>query len=463
MMRNISLKKSVFLISLALLFPEIVVSKTLDMNYDNSADLALSPRSALQLNACHTKADPMLINVNFDPMILGSNFTVTLEINGDTYTKNYTAFTPPEKLPLWGSAAGVDNLLNNPLSKIYTDFQIPWRVFVNGISAGAQGSEVQKPEVTETKYSGAFCFDRKYNQKGTGANDAWPSGGYIPIFVGGGEYSDGNGHRVKSHPASTCDIPERPEDQVEATYWPDYYNPPTYISNNTESDFLFKHIFHRNKNIVKVSNGGIETKSDEFNTNVRDVPYQNNNFVYRFPLGNENNKWLRIDNGSFSFKLSNRNVSSMKLTITHAGMSEVWEWALANNASFENTLHLKHTQSLGVSGSNSDKNDPYLTNHFYKDDNNAYKGTLTAKTSLTQAYTDYIHNTVPLSLPPDLEGDINLVNTDRLTFTIGQKPNTSGGINSITFRAYGEPLKFAPLVQDGNEVISAMQFRNACY
>ncbi|WP_272517450.1 MULTISPECIES: hypothetical protein [unclassified Providencia] len=453
-MRNLSIKKCCLLMSLVLFYPKIVTSKTLDLNYDNISDLALTPRSALQLNACHTKADPMLINVNFEPMFIGSNFTATLIINGDNYTKNYAPFN---SLSGMIKTVGVDS-----------DFLIPWMVLVNGMSIGTELYTMQTPDksVTTYEYSNAFCFKRDYNQAGLGAKDAWPSNDFLPIFA----YIqpmiyEGNGtnHRVGGFksPGDCSHVPETQSDKSANYFWPDYYSPPDYIMNNKEPDFLLKHRFYTKRTAKTIIIPGSSTiQQRPFSPNISDDKHKENNFVYRFPFGKENNKGIRIDNGVFSFKLNNRNISSLILTINNSGLTETWSWSVTKND--KNTLHLTHTQNFGFSALGSDKNDPYFINSFYKDENNLYKGTLVDKTSLTQKYIDYIRDVKPLSLPSNSMGDINLVNTNSLTLNIGQK-NSQGGYNSMTFRAYGEPLQFSPLIQNGNEIVSAMQFRNACY
>lgn len=456
MMRNISLKKSVFLISLALLFPEIVVSKTLDLNYDNSANLALSPRSALQLNACHTKADPMLINVNFDPMKIGNNFAVTLEINGDVYTKNYVAVN---------SSSGLTQIVG-----VDPDFLIPWEVLVSGTGKGAEGYTALTPSqniTTGYEYKDTFCFTRTFNQIGTGAKDAAPSSGYIPILTTTTTTANFDKWIQKRNDPTGCDGGNRQNIQSDDYYWPDYFHPSAFIDgrNNGENDFLFNHIFYRTKKAITTTIPGSQTIDFKpFNLNFSNDRHGENSFVYQLPLGAANNKGVRIDNGNFSFKLSNRNVSSIKLTITNSGTSEVWNWSVGNDDPYKNTLHLTHTASaLAVVALGNAQSDPYFSQQFYTNNNGYYKGTLAGKSSLNQNYTQYIKNVKPLSLPPDSSGDINLVNTDSLTLIIGQVAGTGGGANSVTFRAYGEPLKFAPLHRGGSEVISAMQFRNACY
>ncbi|ECD7244841.1 hypothetical protein LVO39_005315 [Salmonella enterica] len=108
------------------------------------------------------------------------------------------------------------------------------------------------------------------------------------------------------------------------------------------------------------------------------------------------------------------------------------------------------------------ENDPYKGASFYTRDvaSGYFRGTLVAGKSLNSTYTDY-NKFMPLSLPPATPGDINLVNTDSLTFKIGMTNGTAGGDPMVT--VFGQPLKFGPLYAGDKEMISAMKVRNACY
>ncbi|EBY9433375.1 hypothetical protein G6O06_004179 [Salmonella enterica subsp. enterica] len=440
---NTSLKNTGILFSLVLLSPGIM-AETLNVQYDRGGILSLEPRVGLQAKACHSKADPMNIRVRFGPMFIGGDINVTIAINGNDYNKNYALFS---SLPAVKNNAGID-----------LDFLVPFNVSIKGNASGTEGHNVTTAAIPKkVTYGDVVCFARNYHNIGTGRTDTQSSGGYLPILtttMRGGNYDD---FLSRSENLGACE--GREDNQSEDYYWPDYHKRAKAFQDSREDGFLFKHKFYRSKKITEGTPSTTKLEFGDFSSSVGNEIHDGD-FVYRFPLGSgSKDAIMNILGGDFLLRLNNRNISSMTLTVSTGGASEVWTWKAAVNDG--NNLHLTRSLALGVTALASDNSDPYAKYLFYAK-NDFYKGTLAGKSALNQAYTDYINNTVPLSLPQDSAGDINLVNTDNLIFTIGQKPNTQG-YGSMTFSAYGQPLKFGPLLVGSKEVANAMQMRNACY
>lgn len=436
-----SLKNTGVLFYLVLLSPGIM-AETLNVQYDRGGILSLEPRVGLQAKACHSKADPMNIRVRFGPMLIGSDINVTIAINGNDYNKNFALFS---SLPAVKNNAGMD-----------LDFLVPFNVSIKGNASGTEGHYVTTAEIPKkVTYGDVVCFARNYNNIGTGRTDTQSSGGYLPILttkMGGGNY---DAFLPRREDLGACS--DREDNQSEDYYWPDYHKRAKAFQDSREDGFLFKHKFYRSKKITEGTPSTTKLIFSNFSSSVSNEIHDGD-FVYKFPLGSGHTA-MNLSGGDFLLRLNNRNISSMTLTVSESGVSEVWTWKAAVNDG--NNLNLTRSSALGVTALASENSDPYAKNLFYAK-NDFYKGTLAGKGALNQAYTDYINNTVPLSLPQDSAGDINLVNTDNLIFTIGQKPNTQG-YGSMTFSAYGQPLKFGPLLVGSKEVASAMQMRNACY
>lgn len=443
-MNHMSLNRKWILCSLVLLSPAILAAENLNFNYTRADALSMDSRLGLQAKACHSKGNPMDIRFLFEPGTIGTSFKAMLTLTGVEYPKSYA--------PVTSLAKKVE---------VDPDFLVPWEVSVNGQASGVDVFNVTTPGTPGyTLYTDVFCFKRNHNLIGTGRNDAWPSGGFIPIFtqppytVSGGGYSVGS----KGDSSSCAGITGAPS---EKNYWPNYYSPPPHIAHSSEKDFYFNHEFYRKKEEHAPTPPTTIRDSESFNKLVNNEVHKESSFTYTFPFssGQHSNVGVKINKGDFLFKLRNRNISKLTLTLLYNGDPEVWTWTSEKNS---NVLKLSRTQGpTGIKASGNDIVDPYFVNKFYKS-NNYYKGSLTARSRLTQAYIDYIDNIVPLSLPPGSDGDINLVNTDSLTFTIGQETGQQG-YGSMTFSVYGQPIKFAPLSANGKEVASAMQIRNACY
>ncbi|EKY8363881.1 hypothetical protein RDV39_004678 [Salmonella enterica] len=427
--------------SLFLLSPGILAAENLNFNYTQAGELSLDPRLGLQAKACHSKSDPMDIRVHFDSLTTGSNFNVTVDIQGTEYPKSYGVFTKAVQ----SKKSGPD-----------PDFMVPWRVNVKGGASGNYNFKASYP-AKDPEWGDSFCFvlDPRIDRKKYPFTD-----GLRPYFYGEPEYNQYCGDKPLLYHSYYVWGGDPRKTVMPAWYGNDFPRPdPTQPLFTAMQRFLAGNIkfFTTYKDgepaFTQVDNAG-------FNKSV-DKEFADNKFTYRFPLGIDNNVGVQVDNGDFLLRLNNRNISALTLTVTSGNASEVWSWKAANDDAYKNRLYLNHQPALGMQPSVSDASDPYLTNKFYKE-NRYYKGTLTPGVYLMPAYTDYIRDIMPLSLPATSDGEINLVNTDSLTFTIGKVAN-AGGYGSLSFRAYGQPMKFAPLFANGKEVASAMQIRNACY
>ncbi|EBV1275804.1 hypothetical protein D6T17_28115 [Salmonella enterica subsp. enterica serovar Oranienburg] len=428
--------------SLFLLSPGILAAENLNFNYTQAGELSLDPRLGLQAKACHSKSDPMDIRVHFDNINVGSNFNVTLAIQGAEYPKSYGVFT---------KAVQSKQSVPDP------DFMVPWRVNVKGGASGNYNFNAYH-SATTPEWGDSFCFILSKPEY-----DKYPfTDGFRPYFYGEPEYNQYCGNKpllydqyyVWGGNPKTTNMPSWYDKD-----FPTGRPPADQAWYTAKQRFLAGNIkFFTTYKPGKPAFNRIESAG--FN-NSTDKEFADSKFTYRFPLGADNNLGVQVDNGDFVLRLNNRNISALTLTVTNANASEVWSWKAANDDAYKNRLYLNHQPTLGMQPSVSDASDPYLTNKFYKE-NRYYKGTLTPGVYLMPAYTDYIRNIMPLSLPATSDGEINLVNTDSLTFTIGKVAN-AGGYGSLSFRAYGQPMKFAPLVANGKEVASAMQIRNACY
>lgn len=435
---NIVISRKWIFYSLFLLSPGILAAEKLNFNYTLAGELNLEPRLGLQAKACHSKSDPMDIRVHFDSINVGSNFNVTLAIQGAEYPKSYGVFTKAVQ----SKQSGPD-----------PDFMVPWRITVKGGASGNYNFNASYP-ATMPEWGDSFCFindDIDYNK--------FPyTDGLKPIFYGEPNYNK-----------YCTDKPLLYQEYYvwggdpKTTVMPSWYTKDFPKGGNVfltpKQNFLTGNI--KFFTTYKPGAPAFDRLDNKGFNSTEDKGFADNSFIYRFPLGADNNMGLNIDNGDFLLRLNNRNISALTLTVTSGNASEVWSWKAANDDAYKNRLYLNHQPALGMQPSVSDASDPYLTNKFYKE-NRYYKGTLTPGVYLMPAYTDYIRNIMPLSLPATSDGEINLVNTDSLTFTIGKVAN-AGGYGSLSFRAYGQPMKFAPLVANGKEVASAMQIRNACY
>ncbi|EBW7149082.1 hypothetical protein [Citrobacter braakii] len=446
-MNQVSLSRKWMLFFLVLLSPEILAADNLNFNYKRAGTLSLEPKLGLQARGCHSKADPIEIRVHFNKITATTEGTgslnVTLTIDGDDYIKNYAPFK---------SASGKSRATD-------ADFRVPWSVHAKGNISGEHNGKRYVAGTPES-WNYPFCFSDKYlyhdntpdNQTGT----------YFPIYQPPvPNYPFGTNYDAYWWHEGCFNTPMIPNDRYVWGGFPGAVPMPPNVRKEYEergSSALTDQVFFVSH--TPATPGHYEFGTQPFNESV-DHTYQDKHFVYPLLTGSESSVASSIHGGDFVLTLSNRNITSLSLKITNKGASETWVWKAANDDAYKNRLYLNHGSSLGMKPLASDNSDPYFVNNFYKE-NRYFKGSLAAGTFLTKAYTDYINNIIPLTLPPTSDGEINLVNTDGLTFTIGQKSGTQG-FGSLTFSAYGQPLKFAPIYINGKEAASAMQLRNACY
>ncbi|HGA5940633.1 TPA: hypothetical protein ACIS3Y_003136 [Salmonella enterica subsp. enterica serovar Saintpaul] len=443
-------------LSLALLSPVLQAASdnndiSLDFNYTRSTDaLSLEPRLGLTARACHSMADPIDIKFDFGQMYPAPS-AIHLELKGKDYTKGYAAFRPAP------GGRTVTDVHNDP------DFKVPWGGHVSG---HIEGYNVIPVPV----YNYPFCFahDHLLNGHIDKLNNTY---GYWPIFrpdyfkevsrywqtpapagISQDVYDLSQWTFYCSNRKSAADAGDYAQELV----WGD---PRDNAPNNEikhqvslNEGFLTSNLFYISRTF--------SSASDPLNP-VRNYDFSGHDVSYLFPFDRKNGNWVNINNGHFLFRLNNRNIKSMTLTIPSdydKGYKSVWTWRRDGDS---NTLSLiKSANTVMSPVSNQDSSDPYSILGFYKNAAQShFKGTLVAKSSLNENFKKHIP---PLSLPAATDGDINLANTDSLTFSMG-KPSLQGGTGNWTLSVLGQPLKFAPLYINDKEVVSAIQVRNACY
>lgn len=463
-----SLKKEMFLISLILLAPEIQAeSAKVLFNYTTSSDLfAQEPRLGRLTNVCHTLADPIVVGVGFQKNMNTQNLSVMMTVNGKPVHKGYA---PLSSLSSNKAEASTD-----------TDLLIPWKVSVNGTAKGGGSGTSTVPE----KYSNPFCFADGYSANAGPTNYYSPSThGYFALFENfpeskkneyAAEFIEHNrkefyrlcGGRDKTKDAqhvwkSTYSIP------LDNPLIP--YNMIDLVKGGEGVKFLTSGIFYMDYDPPKTEKAKVPY---DFSETTEDIKKEVDGSVsYEFPLKPDNsqsleNFWLD-GGGSFVFGISNRNITSLKLDIKHElpGYSPqhiIFEWERASSY-LNNVLAFKGiTRQIGLMSAGELEVDTYNDASFYDKSvaQGYFRGTLVSEGALLKSYTDYIKDIMPLSLPAANPGDINLVNTERLVFRIGQSMDYGG---DPTVTVYGQPLKFGPLYTGNKEAASAMQVRNACY
>lgn len=418
---NTSLTKTGIIFSLVLLSPGVMAAEkeNLNFNYTRSGELRLDPRTSVQARACHSKGDP--ININFRLNNLRqSTLHITLEIKGQGYSKSYSVF-PATKSMAGKSGAG--------------DFTVPFSIKKNGTANGTNVVTVHH-EAVPAQFGTRFCF------KGT-------PGGKIAVLEG-----------ISSLPG--FDFNEVCKDR--ATVFDGKYNwggnpnagasQPGYITDS----MIWKYNFFTSYTPGRPARD--EQQWQDFSGPVVDNgEVVSELYAYALPIPQ------MTDKGNFTFNLSNRNITTLKLYIK-VNNQAVYSWTWEKSKDNPNILRLTYTNpvqmpiiSPGPADSNSD---PYAKNLFYKR-NGFYKGTLASGNSLNQKYTNYIKNVIPLSLPSDIDGNINLVNTDSLTFVLQKNNDPDASQGFMKLSVFGQPLQFGPLKVNDKDVASAMQIRNACY
>ncbi|HAG2284915.1 TPA: hypothetical protein G8W61_005325 [Salmonella enterica] len=442
-LNKFSLKQSCFLISVILLAPEIQAESgdSVLFNYYSGSDLFnRESRMGLQAKACHSLGDP--INISFK---LGRMFPapeITLDIKGKNYSKSYSVFSGGIK-----NKSGAGD----------ASFDIPFKITKNGSATGQSFVDVVVQKTAE--YKDRFCFHPDFRD-----NSYIFTNGYIPIYENENRYTKLCG----SHYLGS----------ISYVWGGDPLNTPASQTLKDNVGIRTGVVYFKTFEPGSDLHNELEVRSflGAVNDNGQVVSEVSN---YVLPIQSENAKvgYTTLDSADFSYSLSNRNITELKLVVKSQGFAEYkWEWVASDDN--PNILHLKYTNPIiepiispvpndveaptdpsDSNPPNPAKTDPYNINSFYAK-NDFYKGTLAGKDSLNQQYENY-NSVMPLSLPPDSAGDINLVNTDSLSFTLRTPANKSQGY--IELSAFGQPLQFAPLKYKDKEIASAMQMRNACY
>ncbi|EBH1519232.1 hypothetical protein CBX60_26265 [Salmonella enterica subsp. enterica serovar Pensacola] len=455
-MNHMSLNRKWILFSLVLLSPAILAAENLNFNYTRADSRSLEPQLLKLGKACHSRDDPMDVEVDFLPDLLTSHNRIELIVSGEVQKKGY---------------AGLSVLFKNPA----VDYDLQTSM---DITAGGEGStiygtyDVTTPK-TRTVYNDPFCFHKDlFNLV---IPELAVSGKYEPIYSQEPYIVDlGKGAFTKY-----CDISRLQPTTDGSTYWPDYYNPPKGIqtamaeTSNDPDQFLFKYMFYRNKYEIP---DGSETHQVAETNHVAPRPTQvvrvdNSTLRYVFPIRLTDNGLSILKKGNFRLTLSQRNITSLTLRITqivpgYGDTVQDFTWKRDGGVSgLNNTLRFTQTpMTQHITPAGDIKDDPYAPFYDRKSLNNSYfRGTLVAESSLNNNYKKYVKNISPLSLPAKSMGDINLLNTQKLKFVIGQD-NQQGAVGGdYTVTVFGQPMKFGPLYAGNQEMVSAMQLRDACY
>ncbi|EBX2067780.1 hypothetical protein DRE43_24650 [Salmonella enterica subsp. enterica serovar Java] len=447
------LKKRWLFISLVLLSPEIFAGLSNDglvLDYTRADVSGLDPRLSKLAKACHTLTDPMVIHVLFGPMST-QYMKVTMTVYGNKAGKGYAVYS--------SSGAGLKKNTADP------DLVVPWVVSNKGSASGIVYNDVTTPDY-HTVYDDPFCFSGEVVSL---APDFNISGHHPPIYRDSPRpYDDGSGSGMYK---KFCANLQR-ENGGENTYWEIFDNPPEAVREGLKKpwgEYQGKYLFYRHKEDKPTGTSSHHTESQDFSPSVDQSGGSDSvpGVVLNFPVYKEGSGYSNITKGKFLVTLDNRNVTSLELDISqnvpgHEPSHAVFRWqrseGLSNVLAFQGM-----TQQSRLMPAGDIENDPYKGASFYARDvaSGYFRGTLVAGKSLNSTYTDYINNIMPLSLPPATPGDINLVNTDSLTFKIGMTNGTTGGDPTVT--VFGQPLKFGPLYAGDKEIANAMKVRNACY
>ncbi|HDC2548019.1 TPA: hypothetical protein O7139_005463 [Salmonella enterica] len=463
-MNKFSQKKKTPLI-LLLLSPTIfAASDNLNFNYSAPVINSLNPRFSLQTNVCHSMADPIAITVGFKKGMQPESYNISMTVNGAPVYKGY---------------AGLSALASSGKRTADTDFQIPFRVSFHGSVKGTDTYIRHTPD----SYSEPFCFDPRSEFNDGEIKYYSPSTyGYFPLFE---HYPDElapdrTPEAVKNNESDFqryCGNGQRVETKDQEHFWSEgypIYNPkiPAGVKkgmdrNGNGEQFLTSGLFYL-KYIPAVDQPIISYIDNPYTTSDL-INNADGSVTFTFPLypkdvSEDSKGFVLRDGNDFVFNISNRNISSLILDISRkdSGEHSIFKWQRDSN-SLSHILAFQGLPadfSLPSPGENNITNDPYQ--QFYSGDtvHQVFRGTLVTELSLKKEYENYIDNIMPLSLPTNTTGDINLVNTDSLSFLIGQDNEHSG---SDFLRVYGQPLKFAPLMAGGKELASAKKVRDACY
>lgn len=441
-----SVIKKGILLSLVLLSPTILAAtENLNFNYTRADTLSLVPKLGLQAKACHSLGDP--VDISFKLGSLNPAPVIMLTIKGKTYTKSYSVFI--------GEKGKTNSRADN------TSFSVPFDITKNGSASGTSPVSASIPG--QLSFNDPFCFSEKRM-----ANLPLTEG-YIPLIEGDAKYGKDYERFCHKNVATQDDV------------WggdPRTTPMPDIIKEKGEK-YWTSQLFYMTLTNKPAHN---EIQWLDFNRKADDddgkkIVSEMNNYVLPIKHQSAQPGNTVLNYGDFSFNLSNRDITELKVFVDSGYGIYKWEWTASTDN--PNILNLKYTNPVQIpvispmpnnpaaptvlndsNPLNLAKNDPYVKNDFYARDD-FYKGTLAGKGTLNQKYQDYIQNIVPLSLPPDSDGQINLVNTDSLTFSLRQAANSSHGFMQLS--VYGQPMQFGPLKYGNKVVATAMQVRNACY
>ncbi|EFT2485063.1 hypothetical protein HVH02_003998 [Salmonella enterica] len=492
---NTSLKKTGIIFSLVLLSPAVMAAENLNFNYTRADALSLNPRLSLQAKACHSKGDPMILNFRVSGILVASGYEdglhISLKVKGEAYEKSFDVFSAP----------GSPHRMKLGARNTGPEFQVPWSVSASGVVTGVNGSIVGKVSVPEqVSYGDPFCFtkDGLYNPTGfVNTHHFIPIYRNAPYAQGAEAVDDSLFRRYCGRFGFSGNVSE--QDGGGEYYWPSsskypaYPLPaPDYIQRKIDAEkddphygpllphpYLVNTLFFRKKYVIPAipANPHFAATAYDPDAHLKDATIDRLTSIgpdtYLVPLSTKEDVATLLDNANVSVRLGNRNITSMSLIfmqqIGHAKRSYTFEWVRDST----NSNVLRYQGASGdlnniKAGKNDSSTDPYAAHQFYPTDvSGFFKGTLVNSLGLTQAYKDYVNNIMPLSLPSDMTGNINLVNTDSLIFTIEKGDQAVDpvdlGLESYSVRITGQPLKFAPLRVNGKVAASAMQIRNACY
>ncbi|EBC1279781.1 hypothetical protein G6T08_005070 [Salmonella enterica] len=457
---NTSLIKKGILFSLFLLSPEILAAENLNFKYTRADASSLDPRLSKLAKACHTLTDPLNINVQFGGM-LTNNVNVKMRVYGSNASKGYAVYTLPGSPGK--SASGSVNRAALKSSTTDPDLLVPFGLSIKGQANLQVAQSVSRP-VLVTEYGDPFCFSKGVyrDQYKFPASDGAPPIYYRPPYT---KWLSDNSSDFETYCVNSGK--ERPSNQ-EDTYWPHYGEDiPGPVANGIEKGgwdgYLGKYIFYRGKK--QVDSGKTETTSKWVNLNPTvDKAITALSTEYDFPIYKYDTSYSALQSGNFNLQLFNRDVTRLELEITvfdgDPPSINLFTWKRDNSYPNNVLAYQGATLQIAQEPGGDIENDPYQT--FYKNISQSYfRGTLVDDSSLNQKYKDQINNIMPLSLPAKRPGDINLVNTDSLTFKIKMTSGIYGGNFQVT--VYGQPLKFGPLYTGSKMALSAMQVRDACY
>ncbi|EJB9575065.1 hypothetical protein MXH76_004268, partial [Salmonella enterica] len=323
---NTSLKKTGIIFSLVLLSPAVMAAENLNFNYTRAGALSLEPKLSLQARACHSKGDPININFRLNGLRLGTPH-ITLEIKGRSYSKSYSVF-PATKSMAGKSGAG--------------DFTVPFSIKKNGTASGTNVVTVHHDAVP-AQIGTKFCF-------GAG-------GSKFAFLEGTPDYKRECANKALVYDGR-WNWGGNPNDGVPK---------PDYISYEMIKKYIFFTSFTPGK-----------PARDEQQWQDVSGPVSDNGDVvselygYALPIPQ------LTDEGNFTFNLSNRNITTLRVDIKVGG-HVVYTWLWGKSKDNPNILHLVYSNPTlvpaiipGPADSNSD---PYAKNHFYTE-NGFYKGTL---------------------------------------------------------------------------------------